>query len=406
MSNPYCEHLDIATPDLAALRGHPEANHFTLLVAALLEHGGPMTLPQVAERFAEVGIAPVDAALRALQRCRPDSRPIQRDQDSYHLDVHDQELEWLLLRLDLRPQPMRHLRLLPRLAANPVPGGEDTATERDADAPPDGAADNDAAIHAAMARERMRRAKVTAELATRRLAVVRAFPDEDPVAVAVLDARARELRTFFAADFVAMRAHLDGFDEFAGVHVRAVLRRLGIDPRMRQLADLAPAQKTKQLNRRRRTLKITTDLLVRGTCGISQPFGDESRMERYLADGETTKLRRRLEADAKSLFAFYNYGMLHGRVRLVWGFLDEELPAPWARRHEGTFFDLAQRAGEERRALQVVFGSAPGWEDPWSRAVLCRVRASSFGFGCEVIGPDGMAIDPRDVQLARLHPPD
>ena len=49
----------------------------------------------------------------------------------------------------------------------------------------------------------------------------------------------------------------------------------------------------------------------------------------YLRDGANTKLRRRLEADAKSLFALYQYGRLHGGVRLRWSFLDEMLPGPW-----------------------------------------------------------------------------
>lgn len=71
-------------------------------------------------------------------------------------------------------------------------------------------------------------------------------------------------------------------------------------------------------------LKITTSLLVRGSCGISRPFGDEKVLHTYLRDGKSTKRRRRLEADAKSLVALYQYGRLHGAVRLRWGFLDEQ----------------------------------------------------------------------------------
>ena len=85
--------------------------------------------------------------------------------------------------------------------------------------------------------------------------------------------------------------------------------------------ELGPPQKTRQLNRRGRKLQITTRLLVHGSCGITRPFGDERVLRGYLREGRDAKLRRRLAADAKSLFALYQYGRLHGAVRLRWGFL-------------------------------------------------------------------------------------
>ena len=64
------------------------------------------------------------------------------------------------------------------------------------------------------------------------------------------------------------------------------------------------------------------------------------------------KLRRRLEADAKSLLALNQYGRLHGAVRLRWGFLDEMLPAPWVHRDEPMLHDLMKQAYNARRAAQ------------------------------------------------------
>ena len=49
-------------------------------------------------------------------------------------------------------------------------------------------------------------------------------------------------------------------------------------------------------------------------------------MREYLRSGADTKFRRRLEADAKSLYGLYQYGRLHGCVRLRWGFLDRCCP--------------------------------------------------------------------------------
>jgi hypothetical protein len=85
------------------------------------------------------------------------------------------------------------------------------------------------------------------------------------------------------------------------VQVQARLRALGFDPGERRLAELEPPQKTKQLNRSGRTLKITTALLVQGACDISKPFGEDGKLAEYLATGATAKLLRRLEADAESL---------------------------------------------------------------------------------------------------------
>ena len=71
-------------------------------------------------------------------------------------------------------------------------------------------------------------------------------------------------------------------------------------------------------------------------------------------------LRRRLEADAKALFALYQYGSLHGAVRLRWGFLDEMIPAPWVHRDERTLYDLVKRAHELRAYERRYGGTAVG----------------------------------------------
>ena len=52
--------------------------------------------------------------------------------------------------------------------------------------------------------------------------------------------------------------------------------------------------------------------------GISRPLAPDS-LHGYLTAGEDTKLRRRLEADVKSLHALHEYGRLHHAVRLRWG---------------------------------------------------------------------------------------
>ena len=111
---------------------------------------------------------------------------------------------------------------------------------------------------------------------------------------------------------------------------------------------------------------------------------------------------RRLEADAKSLYALYQYGRTHGTVRLHWGFLDEDIPAPWVHRDETTLYGLKQQAHERGMPLEVVVGSAPGWADPWSRAQRVHVHQEEDGWRSWLVDDEGEVIDEAEVQLARL----
>ena len=149
-------------------------------------------------------------------------------------------------------------------------------------------------------------------------------------------------------------------------------------------------------------LTITTALLVQGSCGISRPFGDERTMREYLRGGAESKLRRRLEGDAKSLYALYQYGRLHGCVRLRWGFLDEMLPAPWVHRDESTLYHLLKDSHERDVPLEVVAGGAPGWADPWSRAQRAFVATDAWHFPSLLADEQGYEIPRAEVQLARL----
>jgi hypothetical protein len=249
--------------------------------------------------------------------------------------------------------------------------------------------------------ERQREAHA-AELARLSRVVVHAFPAGKPQAVVLVDVEARKISTFLEPERDAALEQLSRFEVIAAVEVRGLLHALGFDPGERRLAELGPPQKTMRLNRRGRTLKITTEMLIRGSCGISAPLGEAARLNAYLEAGQITRLRRRLEADAKSLFAYYQYGRLHGAVRLRWGFLDEMLPAPWVHGDEIGLYHLKRQAHAQGRTLEVVTGSAPGWADPWARAQPCWVEKDWRGWGLELVDAEGIPIDDADVQLARV----
>ena len=119
MTNPWCEALGLTVPALEKVKDHPEASAFTLLIVALLERGGPLTLSEAADRFAKAGVAPYHDALRSLQRCRPARPPVYRDGDRYALDPHDHDAPLWTFRLGLRPP--RVPRQPPPVPAEPPP---------------------------------------------------------------------------------------------------------------------------------------------------------------------------------------------------------------------------------------------------------------------------------------------
>lgn len=240
------------------------------------------------------------------------------------------------------------------------------------------------------------------ELAGMSRVLIHAFPAKKPEVLAVVDVGQHDITTFVGDEIPGAVEELSDFDIIAAIDVRRLLRTLGFDPGKRRLGELGPPRKSMTINRRGRTLKITTSLLVQGSCGVSRPFGDPKKMRDYLKAGKLTQLRRRLEADAKSLYALYQYGRLHGCVCLRWGFLDERIPAPWVHRDEATLSNLKDQAFERDLPLEVVVGSAPGWAEPWSRVEPAYVEKEQNGWRSRLVGETGHVIDEDEIQLARI----
>ena len=240
------------------------------------------------------------------------------------------------------------------------------------------------------------------QLARMRRVLVHAFPAKKPQAIVLLDVLEHKITTFVGEEIPSAIKALADYEIIAAVDVRALLRTLSFEHGSRRIAELGPPQKSKKLNRRGRILKITLPLLIQGSCGISRPFGDEKKLQEYLRDDKLTKLRRRLEADIKSLYALYQYGRLHGALRLRWGFLDERVPVPWADWDELRLWNLKEEASERNLPLEVVQGSAPGWEDPWSRKELAWVVEDENGWRSNLVDERGYLIDEADIQAARL----
>ncbi|WP_437650343.1 hypothetical protein [Sorangium sp. So ce362] len=262
----------------------------------------------------------------------------------------------------------------------------------------------------------VRRAKLDAEAqrdaeiarASRR-AVLRVVPSAaHPQAVALLDVGPRSIQTFIGRDAAELAGLLARFDVIAGLHIRDTLHALGFDADRCRVVDLGPPQASRRLDRTGRTLQITPELVIAGTTRISRPLGEPERMARYLSEGDHQRLARRIESDVKALLSFYQYGVLHGSVRLRYGPLDEALAVDWALPGDVSLHQQLKSAREKCAAVDLVIGAAPGWADPWSRARRVRVVDLSWPEVVLTRDEEGnvLPIGRDEIQAIRVAPDD
>ncbi|AUX42232.1 uncharacterized protein SOCE26_036600 [Sorangium cellulosum] len=238
-----------------------------------------------------------------------------------------------------------------------------------------------------------------------RRAVLRVVPSaEDPQAVAVLDVDQRSIQTFIGRDVAELAGLLERFDVIAGLHIHDTLHALGFNADRRGVVELEPPQTSRRLNRAERTLQITPELLIAGTTRIRRPLGEPETVARYLLEGDYRRLARQIESDVKALHALYQYGVLHGAVRLRWGSVDEMLATDWALPGDVNLRQQLKSAHEKDAAVDLVVGMAPGWVDPWWQAR--RVRILDVRFPEVVVIRDERGADvlvaTHEIQAIRL----
>ncbi len=219
----------------------------------------------------------------------------------------------------------------------------------------------------AMARSQKRREQQAQEATKLKRGLLHALPSTTRPRVAVLlDLQERSLDVFHGDALDTLPERLEPYDLLTGEGIRDLLAAVGCEPARWRLVDLSPPRKTRKLNRAGRKLRITTELLLRGSTGLS--LGDPTKIARYLQEGDTRRLGTRAKADAKALYAYYRYGRLHRYVRLRWGFLDERLPVEWSLPGEPSLHEFLRDASKRDQDIEVVIGNAPGWKNPWARA--------------------------------------
>jgi hypothetical protein len=120
--NPYCDELGIDAPTVEDAAQSRDISSYGLLIAALLERGGPMTLREAARRIAAAGVDDEEAMLASLKRCRPGRPPLYRNGNQYALDPHDDEAGLWAFRLGLKPPRSLHRpNATPKVEQKPLP---------------------------------------------------------------------------------------------------------------------------------------------------------------------------------------------------------------------------------------------------------------------------------------------
>jgi hypothetical protein len=247
-----------------------------------------------------------------------------------------------------------------------------------------------------------RQAAEREEAARLRRAILVAGPRADrPDAVAVVDVKARTVRTLAGSDLGRLKLLLAEYDLVAGLDPGATLAALGLAIDRVRLVDLRPKQKTRMV--RGHQVPVTFEKVLRATTGKSWPFGRTTRGES--ADAVNTKrFMARLEEAAGLLLDFYEFGILHGAVRFAGTRDVVTIPADWAEpgdHHLGETLDDAVRSWT---TVDLVLGRPADWQAPWRDARRVRILEWRAWQGELWVKEDDRCfqVEPLDIHGARV----
>jgi hypothetical protein len=364
----YCEFLRISTPSIDDYIHHRKTKPIHLFALAILTYSRPMTVEEVAEFLVARGWKPATGnPVLSLKKSFAGRLPL--------VQLADGKIDLELNSIELR---MRLDEIGIRVTRNP-------------DAP---FRSMGASVPLQEAASKPKRA------------IIHGFyVDEQLVALTLLDVDQRSIETLHSEDAFLAASHLNQYTVLIGLNPRLLLNRIGINDVLPwRLIDLAHHPKSKQINKSGRKLAITTEMMITSSTGISKPLGDSIKMHEYYRHGKLAALTKRLESDAKSLFAFYSYGSLHNFIRLRWGFLSEWYVAEWGVPGEPSLYDFMKQKITTGEPIEFVRGTAPGWSEPWSRGKTGVVKAIDHQDVELQINGEYVVIPREEFQAVRSHP--
>jgi len=194
-----------------------------------------------------------------------------------------------------------------------------------------------------------------------------------PDAAALIDLTHRDVEAFGGRELSTLAARLAEFDFLAGVDLRPSLRALGLDPERWLLAELRPVQKTFRPAERSAPVPVTLPGVVKATTGVAGVPADGATWARRLDSTHRHDVAGTVADEARTLCQFFEYGALHGGVRVSRRPDDRLLPVDWAMRGDPDLHAVLDAAVRAFAAIDVVIGAPPDVADPWTRAIRAEI---------------------------------
>lgn len=121
-TNRYCERLAISRPAVEHFIGRRDTSLLRLIVLALLEHGGPLSMEEIADRLLDAGVrAPSGDMVRSLRKAWHGLPPVIKEPDgTMGLDLESWDLKHLAWELGRETKPAAEAAPAPPAAAMPA----------------------------------------------------------------------------------------------------------------------------------------------------------------------------------------------------------------------------------------------------------------------------------------------
>jgi hypothetical protein len=188
----------------------------------------------------------------------------------------------------------------------------------------------------------------------------------------VIDLHSRAVQVFVGDDLLDLAARLEEFDVLAGVDLRVSLRALGLDPERWLLAELRPVQRTFR-PADRSPVPVTLPAVVQATTGVARVQADAATWGRLLDPKRLHGVAGRLATEARALCLLYEYGVLHGGVRVRTRPGDRLLPVEWGLRGDPDMHSVLDAAMRACVPVDIVVGPPPDLADPWTHVVRADI---------------------------------
>ena len=182
------------------------------------------------------------------------------------------------------------------------------------------------------------------------------------------DLASSDVQVFVGDNLLELPDRLGEFDFLAGVDLRTSLRAIGLDPERWLLAELRPVQRTFR-PAEQSAVPVRLPGVVQATTGVSRVPADAATWGRLLDRKRLHDVAGRLATEARVLSLLYEYGALHGGVRVRTRPGDRLLPVEWGLAGDPDVHSALDAAMRACAAVDLVIHAPRDSADPWKHVL-------------------------------------